>query len=89
MNSSLVYIVDARYQRDYILAIRFSTGEELSVDFKNELDLPVFEPLLDLTFFKSFKVNSWTIYWDNGADFAPEFVYELGLKQCGREVATA
>lgn len=45
-----------------------------------ELYGEVFEPLKELAFFKQVKVNpeTNTVEWPNGADFAPEFLYEIG-----------
>lgn len=40
-----------------------------------------FEPLKDLNYFKNFTKDRWTIGWNCGADFAPEFLHELTLKQ--------
>ncbi len=48
------------------------------VDLKDELYGEVFEPMKAMEKFKAFKVDAvlGTIVWDNGADFAPEFLYE-------------
>jgi hypothetical protein len=48
------------------------------VDLKDELYGEVFEPLKDLERFKCFKVDPAleTFVWDNGADLAPEFLYD-------------
>jgi len=71
-------LVDARYIKDYIICLTFSDGTKGKVDFKDELDGEIFEPLRDLGFFKKFIVNREisTIAWPNGADFAPEFLFE-------------
>lgn len=37
----------------------------------------VFEPLKDLNFFKRFSVKYNTVEWENGADFAPEYLLAL------------
>jgi hypothetical protein len=40
----------------------------------------VFEPLRDVQFFSKVRLNqdTGTIEWPNGADFAPEFLSEIG-----------
>ncbi len=45
---------------------------------QNELEGEVFEPLKDTNYFKRLEVHPelHTLTWPNGADFAPEFLYE-------------
>jgi len=71
-------VVEAEYVRDYVIHIRFADGVEGDIDLEDDLDGEVFEPLKDLAQFKAFEVNPdlHTITWPNGADFAPEFLYE-------------
>ena len=58
------------------------------MDLEDRLFGPVFEPLKDLSFFERLEVNSDldTIVWPNGADFAPEFLYQR-LQNSAEEVA--
>ena len=72
----MVYVTDARYVSGYVLWLRFNDGTEGEVDLKGDLDGEVFVPLRDRSFFKSFEVDLDTVTWPNGADFAPEFLYE-------------
>jgi hypothetical protein len=69
---------DARYLRDYVLWVRFSDGSEGEVDLAAELEGEVFEPLRDPAYFRSFSMHPelHAVTWPNGADFAPEFLYE-------------
>jgi hypothetical protein len=74
------YVVDATYLDGYRLRVEFDDGTIKVVDLYCHLDGPIFEPLRDLTYFKNFQVNHDidTVAWENGADFAPEFLYEIG-----------
>ena len=47
------------------------------MDLASELYGEVFEPLKDVSFFKSFTLEGHTFSWSNGADFAPEFLHDL------------
>ncbi len=71
-------VIDANYVDNYILHIRFPDGSEGEIDFEEELDGEIFKPLKDISYFKKFIVNQelHTVIWPNGADFAPEFLYE-------------
>jgi len=69
-------VVDARYVSGFTVWLRFEDGTQGEVDLTRELDGPVFEPLHDVEYFKRFSVEIGTITWPNGADFAPEFLYE-------------
>ena len=71
-------VSNAEYIRDYLLKITFNTGEIKLVDLQNSLQGPVFEPLKDKNFFKQFSIHYNTVEWGNGADFAPEYLFEVG-----------
>ncbi len=74
----ILHVTEARYLHDYVIRLKFNDGTEGEVDLNDELYGEVFEPLKAMEKFKSFKVDAvlGTIVWDNGADFAPEFLYE-------------
>ena len=71
-------VIEAEYIRDYTIHVRFADGTEGGLDLKDELDGEVFEPLKDPAYFRTFRLHPelHTITWPNGADFAPEFLYE-------------
>jgi hypothetical protein len=71
-------VTDAKYIREFTLYLRFSDGSDGEVDLEHELDGEIFEPLKNIIYFKDFSVNQelHTVVWPNGADFAPEFLYE-------------
>jgi hypothetical protein len=70
-------LTEAEYVRDYIVALKFEDGTAGEVDLADELWGDVFRPLKDVEFFKRFQVAEYgTLTWPNGADIAPEFLYE-------------
>ena len=71
----LIKILDAKYLEGYKIEFQFNDGKKKVVDLKSELWGEIFEPLKDMTYFKNFKLNDFTIEWENGADFSPEFLY--------------
>ena len=65
------------YRRDYVYHIVFDDGANADVDFSKYIGRgPVFEPLKELAFFKQARIEGGTIAWPNGADIAPEALYE-------------
>ena len=73
----MIDITKTRYVGDYTVWVRFEDGTEGEIDLSEELRGPVFEPLLDQSYFARLRVNSetGTVEWPNGADLAPEFLY--------------
>lgn len=61
---------------DYKIKITFDNGEEKIADCQKWLNGKIFEPLKDLNYFQRFFVDGWSISWPNGADIAPETLYE-------------
>ncbi len=74
-------VVEALYAGEYIIHVRFADGTEGDVDLSQELYGELFEPLRDRAIFKGFTIHPefHTLCWPNGADFAPEFLYEKAL----------
>lgn len=74
----ILHVKEAKYRHDYVIWLRFNDGAEGEADLAGKLEGEVFEPLKDINKFKSFKVDPilGTIVWENGADLAPEFLYE-------------
>jgi hypothetical protein len=74
----MVDVIEARYVRDHRVWLKFEDGLEGEIDLSGELRGPIFEPLRDPKYFARVTVSPelGTISWPNGADFAPEFLYE-------------
>ena len=73
-----LHVDEATYISDYQLQLKFNNNKIKKVDLKNELYGEVFEPLKNKQYFKDFFISHNTIEWKNGADFAPEFLFEIG-----------
>lgn len=67
---------------DYRLRLLFDDGTAGDVDFSSMEWKGVFEPLRDPTYFATVKVDSEaaTVVWPNGADIAPETLYQKARK---------
>ena len=83
------WVTESVYIGGYKLKVRFDNGESKVVDLQPHIDGPIFEPLKDLDFFKSFYVNYDidTVAWPNNADFSPDFLYEIG-REVGEQDAS-
>ena len=75
-----LHVTDVTYLEDYKLRLAFNNGVIKDVDLSTELYGEIFESLKDIERFKQVAVNpdTNTIEWRNGADLAPEFLYEIG-----------
>ena len=71
-------VSNAKYLGDYRLSLVFNNGETRIVDLSDKLNGKVFEPLKDKEYFQTFTIKYNTIEWSNGADFAPEYLFEIG-----------
>lgn len=71
-------VTDVEYNGDYSLICTFNDGAVEKVDMTPVLDAPAFQELKDLDLFKQFGLDE-TIFWGNGADIAPEWLYQNGV----------
>jgi hypothetical protein len=74
------FVKDVQYFADYKLKLTFENSIVKIVDLKPHLDGEIFEPLIDIEYFKSVRINPDidTVVWSNEADFSPDFLYEIG-----------
>ena len=75
------HVVAAEHVSGYVIRLTFRDGTAGEIDLSAELTGPMFEPLREPETFKRFSVHPefHTLVWPNGADLAPEFLYQ-GVK---------
>lgn len=74
------FVKDVRYVSEYKLLLTFENRVTKLVNLEPHLDGEIFEPLKDIKYFSTVRVDpdTDTIVWDNGADLSPDFLYEIG-----------
>jgi hypothetical protein len=82
----MLTVTHATYAEGYKISLAFSNGEKGLADLTDALWGEVFEPLKNIGKFRRFIVSDvlHTIQWENGADFAPEYLYDKMIQQKGR-----
>ena len=74
--SFLPSVIRAEYRGAFRIHLAFNDNTEATVDFQQWLDGPVFEPLKNANYFRRFFLDGGTVGWPNGADIAPETLYD-------------
>lgn len=71
-------VVQVAYRGAFTVYLWFADGTEGDVDLREALHGELFEPLRDPELFRQVSVppEFKTLCWPNGADIAPEFLYE-------------
>ena len=70
-------VVKITYREAYVFHVEFDDGVAGDIDFREYVNKgPVFLPLQSKAFFKRAIIDGGTITWPNGADIAPETLYE-------------
>jgi hypothetical protein len=74
-----IIVVKAKVIGAYTVELTFGDGTIKRVNLEQWLYGEMFEPLRDPAFFAQMRLEPGdiTISWPNGADLAPEFLYEL------------
>lgn len=79
-------VCGVRPMQDYLLWLRFNTGESRVADCSPLLEKPAFAPLTDRDVFRDVYLDCGTVLWADGEiDIAPETLYEMSasLEQIG------
>ena len=74
----ILAVKDVEYLGDYTLLCTFNDGVKKKVDLSSLLKYPAYKELADKQEFVKFGLDQ-TIFWANGADIAPEYLYDHGV----------
>jgi hypothetical protein len=77
-------VTKVKLQGDYTVYVEFNDGQSGVICFKDELEKDhreIIRELLDVEKFNTVKLGYHTLCWDNGVDFAPEYLYEQVIVQ--------
>lgn len=74
----ILRITEAKYLGEYNVLFTFSNGARKKVDMSVLFRYPAYKVLEDKRKFVQFGLRD-TIYWNNGLDVAPEFLYGHGV----------
>jgi len=79
----IIHITKVKVVGSHSLLLTFDNSVQKQVNLRQELYGPIFEPLRDPTYFAKAYVDpdSRTVAWPNGADFAPDFLYQLEAEE--------
>jgi len=75
----MVWVVKFELQEDYKVFVEFNDGASGVIDFRGKLQndhREIIRDLLNLELFNTVRLDLDTLCWDNGVDFAPEYLYE-------------
>ena len=73
----ILTVTNVDYLGDYTLLCTFNDGVKKKVDLSSLLKYPAYKELADKKKFVQFGLDQ-TIFWFNGADIAPEYLYDHG-----------
>lgn len=83
----VLHITEATVCGSHSLELTFDDGTHKRVNVLPLLDGPIFEPLLDPSYFARMVLDhiAGTVVWPNEADFAPEALYNLEVEEDNKD----
>ena len=74
----MIKLIEARYQGQFQVALRFSDGKERLFDGRELLKRsgPLLGPLRDESYFKRLFIDAGALSWPNGLDLSPARMHQ-------------
>ncbi len=84
----ILRICEAQVCGPHSLRLTFNDGTTKEVNVRPLLDGEIFKPLREPVYFAAVELDPicGTVVWPNGADFAPEALYELSAEPVEKSV---
>jgi hypothetical protein len=73
------WVINMELREDYKIYIEFNDGCKGIIDFYHKLTTDhrdIIRALININKFSAVKIERHTLCWDNGVDFAPEYLYD-------------
>ena len=77
----MIRVSSVMTESNFHLILLFNNNEKRRFDMRPYLDLPVFQPLKNPSFFSLAFVDYGTVVWPGDIDIAPETLYALSVEQ--------
>ena len=74
-------IIEVKPLSDYMLFLRYETGEQRIFDVTPYISGDWFGKLKDYKYFNTVRLNGDTVEWEGGQDIAPHELYEYASPQ--------
>ncbi len=74
-------VISAKHIGGFRVHLAFNDGVQADLDFERWLRGPIFEPLRNAEYFSRLFVEGGGVAWPNGADIAPETLYEAAVAE--------
>ncbi len=78
------WVIKIELLKNYEIYIEFNDGLKGVIDFKKKITTDhrdIIRELIDKKIFNTIKLDRHTLCWDNGVDFAPEYLHEQIFNQ--------
>lgn len=72
----MLKVVDAKYVKDFELLLTFNDNTVRKCDFQPLSQKGICTKLQDKDYFKNFRLDPFSVDWNNEIGFAPEFLYQ-------------
>jgi len=78
------WVIKVEFLENYKIYFEFNDGLSGIIDFQNKIltdHRSIIRELIDKDKFKAIRIERHTLCWDNGVDFAPEYLYDQVIMQ--------